>query len=197
MPDPTLALHPVSLSLRQVADQIDQAVKSGYAGQDAVDRVLMRERARLAADLGFGEAAVAVALQDIATTLRGLEPVLRRGVEAHEREVAGVGAGVGVEEPAPHVSAPAPAPTPSAMSFWTTLGLVLQEPYRTPLAALMALVLGALLSWAGGQAGQENRGSDPAGQEESTPSAPSAPSEEPRPSVLPVSVPQHREEETP
>lgn len=185
MPDPTLALHPVSLSLRQVADQIDQAVKAGYAGQDAVDRVLMRERARLAADLGFGEAAVAVALQDIATTLRGLEPVLRRGVEAHEREVAGVGVGVGVEEPVPHVSAPAHTPT----TFWTTLGLVLQEPYRTPLAALMALVLGALLSWAGGQAGQE----------EATPSAPSAPSEQPdpRPPVLPVSVPQHREEETP
>lgn len=158
VPDPTLALHPTALALRQLADQIDQATKAGYLGHDAVEQTSVRDRAAVAVALGFGEAAVAVALQDIATTMRGIEPVLRRGVEAHEREVTirgesrdgrdgrdGRDAGHYTEAP----TSPGVVPSGKAAPFLSVLTTALTEPYRTILASASALILGAILSWLG------------------------------------------------
>lgn len=209
MPDPTLALHPAALALRQLADQIERAAKDGAVGQEAIDAVPVRDRAQVAVTLGFGEAAVAVALQDIASTIRGIEPVLRRGVEAHEREVAigagagagaGVGAGAGgvVDPPRtdhrPQVDPPQPTST-----FLPTLLLALQEPYRSVLTATVALVLGALLSWLGVRAPAEpGNGADVGGNgvEDTEPQPPLPPGRRPeRPAVAPA--PSYREEPEP
>lgn len=138
MPDPIFARHPAALALRQLADQIDARAAEGLNGSDAVKAVPARERAAVAALLGFADSAVAVALQDVAGTLLSMQPTIERGMNALEREAA-------TEEAAEARVAAEKRADLSTISQWTAFTEFAKTPVALTLVSLLSLVLGAVL----------------------------------------------------
>lgn len=144
--DPTFARHPAALALRQLADQIDARAAEGLSGGDAVKAVPARERAAVAALLGFADSAVAVALQDVAGTLLSMQPTIERGMNALEREAATV------EATEARIAAEKRVDL-STVSQWAAFTEFAKTPVALTLVSILSLVLGAVLRECGVEPG--------------------------------------------